>query len=124
VEHRNLPNVLLALMLLKGYARLWCKRRAQRRISGMINKVKAFCWYLILLFYLFTVLKSDLISVCRGIKVQVNSAVLTKGALLLSQRGDLTELKCKEMIMPESSDGSLSTGEPNLIIRKFTLALF
>jgi hypothetical protein len=34
----------------------------------MINKVKAFCWYLILLFYLFAVLKSDLISVCRGMK--------------------------------------------------------
>jgi hypothetical protein len=61
---------------------------------------------------------------CRGIKVQVINAVLTKGAVLLSHRGDLTELKCKEMIMPESSDGSLFTGEPNLIIRKFTLALF
>ncbi|CAI1150654.1 Uncharacterised protein [Serratia quinivorans] len=90
----------------------------------MINKVKAFRWCLILLFILFVVFKSDLISVCRGIKVQLINAGLTKGALLLSHRGDLTELKCKEMIMPESSDGSLPTGEPNSIIRKFTLAVF
>jgi hypothetical protein len=49
----------------------------------------------------------------RAIKAHAIDAELTEGALLLSHRGDLTELKCKEMIMPESSDGRLSIGDPN-----------
>jgi hypothetical protein len=47
VEHRNPLNVLLALALLKGYARLWCKQVVQRPISALISKGKVFIWFLI-----------------------------------------------------------------------------
>jgi hypothetical protein len=65
VEHRNLPNVLLAQMLLKGCARLWCKRRAQRGISGMMINAKVVCWYLMPTFIILLVFYSVVIRLDR-----------------------------------------------------------
>ena len=83
----------------------------------MINNTKVFCWFLILVFVIFVVFYPVMIRVTRHNGPHTINAVLVERRSLLSRSGDLTEIKCKEMIMPELSDGELSIGDPNSMLR-------